>query len=287
MVDREALNEVLVHAAGHRRTNDYRAGTPKGATLREPRQYEKRAISDVKSSSESARAAPSDEALLRRVQQQNQRQILGKLLHDLRNPIHSIRITLELFGRLARRNGDPDKLVERAAAYIEPAEAALNNLLLTNERLSLYLSGPAAPVMASLPIHEWLAEISLLLRASARQLRVEVSPAQPSQVWLVRLDRPRASHALLQYCLSRDSSQVSFAARADEGEFIHIDVGFAAVDPSRDQPVGGNGNFAEPQLTMEELRVLIENAGGTVAPGAGADISLRFQRSAEVSPPAR
>lgn len=245
----------------------------------------------MKSSPETARAAPPDAALLRRVQQQNQRQILGKLLHDLRNPIHCIRITMELFGRLARHRtdqdqGNQDKLLERAAAYIEPAEAALHNLLVTNERLGLYLAGPAAPVMAPLAIPEWLAEISLLLRASTRRLRVELAPIESTQGWLVQADRARASHALLRYCLSRDSSQVSLAARADGSDFIHIDVGFGAAEASSAQPGNGEAvDSAEPQLTMEELRVLIENAGGTLAPGAS--VSLRFQRSAALSPSGR
>lgn len=43
-----------------------------------------------------ARALPADIMLFKRIQQENQRQILGKLLHDLRNPVHSIRISMEL-----------------------------------------------------------------------------------------------------------------------------------------------------------------------------------------------
>ena len=73
--------------------------------------------------------APSDHALLQRVQQENQRRILGKLLHDLRNPVHSLRITIELFSRLVRRSGDVDVLTDRAARYVAPAEAALNSLI--------------------------------------------------------------------------------------------------------------------------------------------------------------
>jgi signal transduction histidine kinase len=237
----------------------------------------------VKSSCETA----PDEALLRRVQQQNQRQVIGKLLHDLRNPIHSMRITMELFSRLARRNGDQDKLIERAATYIGPAEAALGNLLSMNEQLGIYLANPVPPSPSPLGIQEWLTEIASLLRASIRQLQVELPSSESLQGCRAHADRARASHALLQYCLSAGPSRVSLAVRADAAEHIYIDVSFGAADASRVEPQEGGPNSAEPRLTYEELSVLIENAGGSVAAGAGQDVSLRFKLSETIDPAGR
>lgn len=225
----------------------------------------------MNSSSETGSVVPSDEALLRRVQQQNQRQIVSQLLHDLRNPVHSMRITMELFARLARRTGDLDKLMDRAASYIAPAEAALNALLTANERMGTYLANPAPPVMAPLAVNDWLTEIGFLLRHSKLRLRVTCSPVDQS--WQLTADRPRLSHALLQYCLGGGASQVTLAARSDPAEHIHIDVSF---DPQEAGPHGAE----PPGLTLEELRTLIENAGGALAPDTGPGLSVRFARSA-------
>ena len=120
----------------------------------------------------SAPATPPDAPVLSRVQQENQRQIVGKLLHDLRNPVHSIRISMELFGRLARRNGDVDKLMDRAGVYIERAEAAVASLVANSERLARYLAAPAMPETPTLQVEELLAEVTALLRAAKRRLQV-------------------------------------------------------------------------------------------------------------------
>ena len=58
-----------------------------------------------------------DAAAYRRVQQANQAQIVSKLLHDLRNPVHSLRIAIELFNRLAQPQADAKTLLPRAARY--------------------------------------------------------------------------------------------------------------------------------------------------------------------------
>ena len=85
-------------------------------------------------------------------------------MHDLRNPVHSIRISMELFGRLARRNGDVDKLMERAGLYIDPAEAAVASLVANSERLARYLAAPAPAEVTGLPVEEVLTEVSTLLK---------------------------------------------------------------------------------------------------------------------------
>jgi signal transduction histidine kinase len=211
--------------------------------------------------------APADEALLHRVQQENQRRILGKLLHDLRNPVHSLRITIELFARLARRAGDMDALMDRAARYAVPAEAALQSLIVVTGRFGLYLSPPVAPVIAPMNVAESLDELALLLDASSRKDNVEVRLhiTEDEQPLHVHADRPRLSHALLRYCSSSDG-RVRLEATG-EGDSVRIDV-------LSEGPVCEMGAF-----TAEEFRELMENAGGevTLAPNR---VSLRFKRAA-------
>lgn len=224
-----------------------------------------------------ARALPADIMLFKLIQQENQRQILGKLLHDLRNPVHSIRISMELFGRLARRSGDLDKLMERAAAYIGPAEAALDNLLANSERLCKYLTAPVAAEIAPTPLHELLSETAMLLRASRRRPQVACTLPESDAALKVHADRARLSHLLLHCCLSNMAASVRISAYRAANDLVCIDLAFQgkAVDD-------GAGS---PPLAAEELRLLVETAGGTVAGATGSGLSLRFKCWSEPLPP--
>jgi K+-sensing histidine kinase KdpD len=221
---------------------------------------------------------PADAELLGRIQQDNQRQILGKLVHDLRNPVHSIRISMELFGRLARRSGDVDKLMERAAAYIEPAEAAVENLLANSERLAKYLASPAAPQIVLVSVHELLPEIAMLLRAAKRRLQVSCTLPESDPALKIHADRPRLSHVLLHCCLNNAIAGVALSARGTAGEHVCVDAAFqsAAAD---------NGAYALP-LGAEELRILVETAGGTILASPEGTLSLCFRRWTEPFRPA-
>lgn len=223
-----------------------------------------------------------DEALLSRIQQDNQRQILGKLLHDLRNPVHSIRISMELFGRLARRQGDVEKLFARAGAYIGPAEAAVDQLQHNTGRLATYLSAPTAPIAAPLDVMEWLVEIATLLKGARRKLQVAVEPFQGDVPAQISADRARISHALLHWCLNHECAAVTLAIRPgthkEVSEEVRIEASSAPGDPSHTVA----GARAQP-LTPRELAALLENAGGSVSVSERA-LSLRFRRCAPESP---
>lgn len=215
-----------------------------------------------------APAAPPDAAVFGRVQQENQRQILGKLLHDLRNPVHSIRISMELFGRLARRSGDLDKMMERAAAYIDPAEGALENLVVSSERLGRYLSAPAAAEIAPLPLSEVLAEISLLARGSKRRLQVTLPDSDPTLK--IYADRVRLSHLLLHSCVNNISASVGISIRVGTDDLLCIDLSPAGA--------ADNGVHSMP-LGAAELKSIVETAGGTLAGHAESGaLSMCFRR---------
>jgi hypothetical protein len=221
---------------------------------------------------EHARTVP-DEALLRRAQQANQTQILSKLLHDLRNPVHSIRITMELFGRLARRTGNLDEMIERAALYIGPAEAALDSLLSNTERLGHWLAGPVAPAIVPLAVRDWCEEIAVLLRASRRRLQVTVSGADTGMRMLA--DRPRLGHGVLQYCLANASSQAALSAREDNDRVV-LDLRFGAPDDT----TSAGPSVGPAALSGEELRELLRNAGGALIESDPGCLVLSFPRSA-------
>lgn len=222
----------------------------------------------------SAQGIAPDAVLLNRVQQENQRQLVGKLLHDLRNPVHSIRISMELFGRLARRTGDVDKLLERAALYIDPAEAAVASLVANSERLSRYLAAAAASETQTLSVEELLTEVTALLRAAKRRLQVTSALPDPPTL-AIRADRMRLCHVLLHSCLSNPAAAVAIAARASNGMVV-FDVAFQAGAP--DESARAN------PLSADELRLIVETAGGALLASSDAALSMEFRPASE-SPP--
>ena len=204
------------------------------------------------------------------MQQENQRQIVGKLLHDLRNPVHSIRISMELFGRLARRNGDFDKLMARAAAYVDPAEAAVASLVANCERLAKYVVGPVAPESAAVPVDELLTEIAALLKASKRRLQVTCTLANDAALSM-HGDRIRVCHALLHSCFSNPAQTVALSVRAGTEGLVVLEVAFqaaAADDAPRPSP-----------MSAEELQTIVETAGGAVLTASATALSLEFRRA--------
>lgn len=209
------------------------------------------------------------------MQQENQRQIVGKLLHDLRNPVHSIRISMELFGRLARRNGDFDKLMQRAEAYIDPAEAAVASLVANSERLARYLAGPAPAELAAVPVDEVLTEVAALLKAGKRRMQVTCGLANDPAL-AMRADGIRVCHVLLHSCFNNPASAVAISVRARAEGVVVLDVAFqpgAADDASRSNP-----------LRAEELQTIVETAGGAVLSATAASLALEFRR-ADSPPP--
>jgi signal transduction histidine kinase len=225
------------------------------------------------SSPDTRPSAPADEALLRRVQQDNQREVLGKLLHDLRNPVHSIRISMELFGRLARRRGDVDKLLERAGTFIGPAENALESLLANTDKLGRYLGAPAPVSIAAFPAGELLREIAALLKASRRNLQVTCPPSEAAEI-AVAADRVRVAHVLLHSCLNGPSLSITLSVREESTERARIEVTFEPMVPSATDP----GPRATA-LTADEVEILVKAAGGTVQAGAASGMSLGFNRA--------
>jgi hypothetical protein len=204
------------------------------------------------------------------VQQENQRQIVGKLLHDLRNPVHSIRISMELFGRLARRDGDFDKLMARAGAYIDPAEAAVASLVANSERLAKYVMGPAAPEPSAVLVDELLTEVAALLKASKRRLQSTATLANDPAL-SVHADRTRVCHVLLHSCFSNPAPAVALSVRAAAEGLVVLDVAFEA---------GAAGDVARPDpLSAEELRTIVETAGGAVLATSVTALSLEFRRA--------
>lgn len=209
------------------------------------------------------------------MQQENQRQIVGKLLHDLRNPVHSIRISMELFGRLARRNGDFDKLMARAGAYIDPAEAAVASLVANSERLARYLVGPAPAEMAAVPVDELLTEVTALLKAGKRRMQATCTLANDADLSM-QADRMRVCQVLLHCCFNNPSPAVALSVRTSAAGLVVLDVAFqagATDDAARANP-----------LSAEELEIVVETAGGAVLTANAAALSLEFRR-AESPPP--
>jgi hypothetical protein len=186
--------------------------------------------------------------------------------------VHSIRISMELFGRLARRNGDVDKLMERAGLYIDPAEAAVASLVANSERLARYLAAPSPAEVTVLPVEEVLTEISILLKASKR--RIQVTCTLPEDRTLrMRADRIRVCHVLLHSCLNNPGSAVVLAGRPGADGLVVLDAAFqagAADDAARSVP-----------LRTDELQTIVETAGGALLTATAATLSMEFRRADE------
>jgi C4-dicarboxylate-specific signal transduction histidine kinase len=211
---------------------------------------------------------------LGRVQQDNQRQVVGKLLHDLRNPVHAIRISMELFGRLVRRNGDVEKLTQRAVQYIDPAEAAVASLVANSDRLSRYLAAPAAPETQAVSVDDLLAEVTMLMRAAKRGLQVTSTlPEPPSPA--VRADRMRLCHVLIHSCLNNPASAVTISVRQADG-VVTFDLAFQAG--------GAEEGVRTSPLRTEELQAIVETAGGAVIAVTDSALSLEFRRASDPPP---
>jgi len=220
------------------------------------------------SSAEHAVPTIADAEILRRVQQRNQQQIIGKLLHDLRNPVHSMRITVELFARLTQKDADTAALLGRAARYVAPAESAIAVLIRQSERLSTYLSPPQPPALQPIAINDWVAEICMLLRESIPGVDASVASTLGDEVCLTA-DRPRLSHALLRWCLSKAEGALVLNARATESNRIQIQATSSRWTTDR----------FEPPFTVQELELLIGCAGGLLMREGGDAAAFSFPRA--------
>jgi hypothetical protein len=209
----------------------------------------------------------TDAELLRRVQRQNQEQIIGKLLHDLRNPVHSMRVTVELFGRLTQQDADTAALLTRATRYVGPAESAVAALMRHTEQLSTYLNPPASPAVQPIAIDEWLDEIATLLTESTPG--VEASVEATLEGVHIAADRPRLSHALLRWCLSKADAPVVLSSAQAEPERIQIRA--ASNQWTRDR--------GEPPFTLAELERLIDSAGGRLEREISDGVVFSFPRA--------
>jgi len=208
-------------------------------------------------SNETSAATEPVVTLARRLQQHNQQEILSKLLHDLRNPIHAVRITIELFSRIARREGDLDALMERAALYVSPGEAAVEQLVRNCERLGRWLSTPSAVTLAAMPLQDWLEELRLLLRACRPRMQIDwVLEAEPDVQVLA--DRARLGHAMFRYCLDSAASRILFRVRPGSERSVHVEVSLEGV------ATGGPERAPKP-FDATELQALIAQGGGAPA----------------------
>jgi hypothetical protein len=194
----------------------------------------------------------ADAAAYRRVQQANQAQIVAKLLHDLRNPVHSLRIAIELFNRLAQPEADAKTLLPRAARYAPGAESAIGALAEQTERLAVYLGPPRRPALQPVAVNACLDETAFLLREAVQPLEMEVRSSLSADV-AVLADRARLSHALLAW--TRQCSTKTLDVCEDH-EGVWIAVGAAAAPEA-------------------DVRTLLESAGARL----GADGRVVFRRA--------
>jgi hypothetical protein len=188
--------------------------------------------------------------------------------------VHSIRISMELFGRLARRNGDVEKLMERAALYIDPAETAVGSLVANSERLARYLAAAAMPETQTVPVGELLAEVTALLRAAKRRLQATSALPDPPTL-AIRADRMRLCHVLLHSCFNNAASAVAISARPANG-MVAFDLAFQAGAADEAASVS--------PLRTEELRTIVETAGGALVAASDVALSMTFMQASDPPP---
>jgi len=182
---------------------------------------------------------------------------------------------MELFGRLARREGDLDKLTARAAAYVDPAQAAVASLVANSERLAKYVVPPAAAELAPVPVDEVLTEVAALLKAGKRRMQATCTLANDPALSL-RGDRIRLCHVLLHSCFNNPAAAVALSVRAGTERLVVLDVAFQAGT--------ADGAARANPLTAEELQTIVETAGGAVLTANATALALEFRRT-EPPPP--
>jgi hypothetical protein len=214
---------------------------------------------------------PADADLVRRVQLRNQEDLSSKLLHDLRNPVHSMRITVELFSRVAEAGADSGALLTRAARYVEPAQAALAALIRQTERITLFLAAPREPAMRAVPVGQWLTELVELLQCSAGVLELQVGGSLEKDQALLA-DHSRLTHAALRWTLDHAAGPTVLRAHLREG-LIQIEVTCAPQQAARHPSA----------LQGEALGALIEAAGGTLVRETREELVLSFKVAQETA----
>lgn len=208
--------------------------------------------------------AVPDTELLQKIQQFNQPRIVGKLLHDLRNPVHSLRITVELFSRIAKAGAEAGKLLEKAGRYAAPAEGATIALATQVDRISKYLSPPRAPAIETLAIDAWTAEIAALLSESADRIEATIESSLPNDAAALA-DAPRLSHGVLHWALTRKRTCVVRAS-------IRSDAVRLCIEGAASQRTHGDAT------SDAEVQRLIERAGGVCELNAGT-MTIELRRS--------
>src|SRR4030095_1582251 len=177
---------------------------------------------------------------------------------------------LECLGARARRNGDFDKLMARAAAYIDPAEAAVAGLVANSERLAKYVTGAGAAQLLAVAVDELPTEVTALLKAGKRRMQATCTLTNDPALSL-RADRIRVCHVLLHSCFNNPAAAVALSVRAGTEGLVVVDVAFQAG-------AADNAARANP-LRAEELQTIVETAGGAVLAANATALSLEVRGS--------
>lgn len=209
----------------------------------------------------------SDTALLQLVQQFNQSRIIGKLLHDLRNPLHSLRIAVELFGRIARDGAENPKLLEKAGRYVTPAENAVTALARQVDRTAMFVGAPRAVAIEPLTLAPWLADIATLLRESTLHIDTSIQ-SNAAEDAAVLADAPRLSHAVVHWALTRLQRCSVRAVVSEDAVQLHIGGDLVPV--------------REGAVAEAELQRLIEQAGAAAEIRDGT-LTIALKRAAAPS----
>jgi hypothetical protein len=91
----------------------------------------------------------------------------------------------------------------------------------------------------------------------------------------VRADRMRLCHVLLHSCLNNVASAVTIAVRPANG-MVTFDLAFQAAATAE--------AARATALSAEELRLIVETAGGAVVATSDAALTLEFRRANDPPP---
>lgn len=236
--------------------------------------------------------SPEAEARLR-AQYTEIAQLAGGLAHEIRNPLSTIRMNLELLSEEVEESDDP--ATRRITKKLERIRRECSHL---EEILTAFLQFARAGELSleEVDLGELVSEFIEVYRPEAARHRIDVSPHLAPSLPRIRVDRSLMRQVLMNLALNAQQAMpngglLELQTRAADGSVLLdvIDTGTGIDDRVREKlfqvfvstKPGGSG------LGLPTVRKIIEAHGGTItcdsAPGKGTRFVIALPVAEESS----
>jgi len=197
-------------------------------------------------------------------------QLIAFLVHDLKNPVHAIKLNSDLIGRdtaLSPRS-------QTAAGRIRSDSESLLRMIMNLLDLSKADEGRLVPVRQPIELSELAAEIARAMAPRARSAEVEIVPAVAPQTLHADLDLTRRVlenlvDNAIRHAPAETRVQISSTVRGDEIELRVADAGPGVPPELRDRVFdrfvqGDAGPRGSRGLGLAFCKLAVEAQGGSI-----------------------